>query len=331
MARSSPARTWSPPSTKPGTGSGSSLRAACFETHRSSFPKDSISPSRTSTSRNCSRRSACGATTASGNSPSACPPGSGRAVALLGCLVGGSLTAYYLWNAHQQELARQAALLEEQRRLAELAEKNAQAKQPLDLASLQKPWTLMPDLEDMLRACSKATGVLSLSIQGWLFESSKCDGRVLVATYHRTGNSTAADLTAASQHLFADRPAFVIDNGNTAALKVDLKVAIGSDEPLQPADDALQALTSHLYRQGVEPKLSISQETTPPLPGAEAAREQQVVLPSWKKFTFSAQTRLPADLTFQGLPAAGVRITNLETTLKDSQLDWTVTGEIYAN
>ncbi|HCF2960765.1 TPA: type 4b pilus protein PilO2, partial [Pseudomonas aeruginosa] len=110
---------------------------------------------------------------------------------------------------------------------------------------------------------SKATGVLSLSIQGWLFESSKCDGRVLVATYHRTGNSTAADLTAASQHLFADRPAFVIDNGNTAALKVDLKVAIGSDEPLQPADDALQALTSHLYRQGVEPKLSISQETTP--------------------------------------------------------------------
>ncbi|HBP0620114.1 TPA: type 4b pilus protein PilO2, partial [Pseudomonas aeruginosa] len=140
-----------------------------------------------------------------------------------------------------------------------------------------------------------------------------------------------ADLTAASQHLFADRPAFVIDNGNTAALKVDLKVAIGSDEPLQPADDALQALTSHLYRQGVEPKLSISQETTPPLPGAEAATEQQVVLPSWKKFTFSAQTRLPADLTFQGLPAAGVRITNLETTLKDSQLDWTVTGEIYAN
>ena len=80
------------------------------------------------------------------------------AVALLGCLVGGSLTAYYLWNAHQQELARQAALLEEQRRLAELAEKNAQAKQPLDLASLQKPWTLMPDLEDMLRACSKQRG-----------------------------------------------------------------------------------------------------------------------------------------------------------------------------
>ena len=78
MVRSSPARTWSLPSTKPGTGSGSSLRAACFETHRSSFPKDSISPSRTSTSRNCSRRSACGATTASGNSPSACPPESGR-------------------------------------------------------------------------------------------------------------------------------------------------------------------------------------------------------------------------------------------------------------
>ncbi|MDF5962754.1 type 4b pilus protein PilO2 [Pseudomonas aeruginosa] len=65
-------------STRPGTGSGSSLRAACCETHRSSFPKGSISPSRTSTSRNCSRRSACGATTASGNSPSACPPGSGR-------------------------------------------------------------------------------------------------------------------------------------------------------------------------------------------------------------------------------------------------------------
>ncbi|MDF5977236.1 type 4b pilus protein PilO2 [Pseudomonas aeruginosa] len=127
---------------------------------------------------------------------------------------------------------RQAALLEEQRRLAELAEKNAQAS-AAGPGVIAEAWTLTPDLEDMLRACSKATGVLSLSIQGWLFESSKCDGRVLVATYHRTGNSTAADLTAASQHLFADRPAFVIDNGNTAALKVDLKVAIGSDEPLR--------------------------------------------------------------------------------------------------
>ncbi|WP_445262772.1 type 4b pilus protein PilO2 [Pseudomonas sp. KBN10P05918] len=180
----------------------------------------------------------------------------------------------------------------------------------------------MPDLEDMLRACSKATGVLSLSIQGWLFESSKCDGRVLVATYHRTGNSTAADLTAASQHLFADRPAFVIDNGNTAALKVDLKVAIGSDEPLQPADDALQALTSHLYRQGVEPKLSISQE-----------KFTFNSAPSWRGSSDGAASGVAflEDLTFQGLPAAGVRITNLETTLKDSQLDWTVTGEIYAN
>ena len=54
------------------------------------------------------------------------------------------------------------------------------------------------------------------------------------------------------------------------------------------------------------------------------------MLPSWKKFTFSAQTRLPADLTFQAARRR-VRITNLETTLKDSQLDWTVTGEIYAN
>ena len=38
-----PGRMWSPPSTRPGTGSGSSLRAACCETHRSSFPKGSIS------------------------------------------------------------------------------------------------------------------------------------------------------------------------------------------------------------------------------------------------------------------------------------------------
>ena len=116
---------------------------------------------------------------------------------------------------------------------------------------------------DMLRACSKATGYCRCRSRAGS-SNPACDGRVLVATYHRTGNSTAADLTAASQHLFADRPAFVIDNGNTAALKVDLKVAIGSDEPLLPADDVLQALTSHLYRQGVEPKLSISQETTRP-------------------------------------------------------------------
>lgn len=77
MARLSPGRIWSPPSTRPGTGSGSSLRAACCETHRSSFPKGSISRQGLR-HRGTARAEAPAATTASGNSPSACPPGSGR-------------------------------------------------------------------------------------------------------------------------------------------------------------------------------------------------------------------------------------------------------------
>ena len=77
MARLSPGRIWSPPSTRPGTGSGLSTRGV-LRNAQVFVPEGFDFPSRTSTSRNCSRRSACGATTASGNSPSACPPGNGR-------------------------------------------------------------------------------------------------------------------------------------------------------------------------------------------------------------------------------------------------------------
>ena len=109
MAQLSPGRMWSPPSTRPGPGQEAlyARRAAKrtgLRSRRVRFPRQGLR-----------HRGAARAEAPAARLP---PPATHlrlvrqewTAVALLGCLVGGSLTAYYLWNAHQQELARQAAL-----------------------------------------------------------------------------------------------------------------------------------------------------------------------------------------------------------------------------
>ncbi|MBS7690695.1 type 4b pilus protein PilO2 [Pseudomonas lalucatii] len=245
-----------------------------------------------------------------------------------GLLIGAGM-GFHLWQSHQEELARQAALEAERQRLAELAAKNAQAKSPLDLAALEHPWASMPDTQDLVKACSKAERVLPLSIAGWQFESATCDGLALAATYQRAGTSTAKQFTEAAALLFEETPAFLIDDGNTVGVRVPLKVAIGSNEELPSQDQVLQAVTSHFYQQGIAPRLAPAQaEPIQQLPGND--QPAQTITPPWTKFTFHAESTLPPVLSLEGLPGIGVRTTLIETTLKNSQLTWSVAGEIYA-
>ncbi|WP_095599586.1 type 4b pilus protein PilO2 [Pseudomonas sp. PIC25] len=249
---------------------------------------------------------------------------------LLASAIIGAGVGYQMWQSHQEEIARQAAIEAERQRLAELAAKNAQAKSPLDLAALEHPWASMPDTQDLLKACSKAERVLPLSIAGWQFESAKCDGLALAATYQRSGTSTARQFTEATAVLFEEAPAFLIDNGNTVGVRVPLKVAIGRNEALPAQDLVLKEVSSHFYQQGVEPHLApIQAEQIQPLPGNEQ-QPQPTLTPPWKKFSFRAETTLPPALALEGLPDTGVRTTLIETTLKNGQLTWSVAGEIYA-
>lgn len=257
-----------------------------------------------------------------------------KEMASVGMLAGAILTAggaYHLWNLHQEEQARQAAAAAEQKRQEELKAKNSQAKEPLDLAALNHPWASLPDTEDMVRACSKAERVLPLSIAGWLFESSKCDGLALAATYQRTGTATAKQFTEAATELFEEPPAFLIDNGNTVGVRVALKVAIGRNEELPNQGEVLREVSSHFYKQGVEPQIAPVQAVPiQKLPGNDQNQPAQTVMPPWAKLSFRAETKLPPALALEGLPDLGVRTTLIETNLKNSQFTWSVAGEIYA-
>lgn len=237
--------------------------------------------------------------------------------------------AYALWQSHTEELARKAALEAERQRLAELEAKNSQAKEHLDLAALDHPWASMPDTPDLAKACSKSERVLPLSIAGWQFESAKCDGLALAATYLRSGTSTAKQFTEAAANLFEEPPAFLIDNGNTVGVRVPLKVAIGRNEELPLQAQVLREVSSHFYQQGLSPQLApVQVQPIQQLPGND--QPAQTVMPPWTKFSFHVETTLPPLLTLEGLPDAGVRTTLIETTLKNSQITWTVAGEIYA-
>ncbi|SDG73352.1 Pilin accessory protein (PilO) [Pseudomonas benzenivorans] len=247
---------------------------------------------------------------------------------LAGAIIGTGV-GYQMWQSHQEEIARQTALEAERQRLTELAAKNVQAKSPLDLAALDHPWASIPDTQDLVRACSKAERVLPLAIAGWQFESAKCDGLALTATYQRSGTSTAKQFTQAAALLFEEAPAFLIDDGNTVGVRVPLKVAIGRNEELPTQDRVLKEVSSHFYQQGVEPHFApVQVEQTQQLPGNE--QQPPTVMPPWKKFSFQAETKLPPALALDSLPDTGVRTTLIETTLKNSQFTWSVAGEIYA-
>lgn len=243
-------------------------------------------------------------------------------------VVIAAVAGYQGWQFYQDELERKAQARAELIRQQELERRNSQAKAPLDLSSLDHPWASIPDSQDMLRACSKAERVLPLSIAGWMFASAKCDGKALVANYQRTGTSTAIQFATAAEEIFPEGPAFLIDNGDLVGVQISLKVAIGSDEELLEQDPILRAVTSHFYKQGAQPVITImAVEPVQTLPGGDKPAE--TIQPPWKRFSFKADPLLPPELALADLPGQGVRITLIETTLKDS-LTWTVSGEIYA-
>lgn len=256
-----------------------------------------------------------------------------KELASAGILTGAIFSVgigYHLWQAHLQDIARQAAIAERQRLEAELATKNTQAKSPMDLISLRHPWASLPDTQDMVMACSKAERALPLSIAGWQFKSSKCDGQALAAVYERLENSTPKQFSEAATLLFDDAPAFVLDKGNTVGVRVALKIAIGRDEELPSSELMLKEVSSHFYQQGIQPQLAlVKDEPVQSLPGNDQ-QDPQPVMPPWKKYSFSAKLKLSPAFALEGMPDAGVRTTLIETTLENSQLSWTVAGDIYA-
>lgn len=245
---------------------------------------------------------------------------------LLSLLVLGAFVGWHQWELHKTRLAEEAR----QKRLAELAALNARTGEQQSLQALEHPWAKKPGIVDFISACNGAIDRLPLSIAGWTFESAVCDGDIVSATFKRTGNSTANGLIEATKGHFADEPAF-FEAGNSAALKVGLSLTFAGDEPLLAASTALPLLTSWLHGQGLEPTLKEVPVVLPapaPLPGGAAPPPPPP--PDWKHFEVEYNSPIPPAIVLRNAPDTGVRLRQIKVSLKADQLEWSVTGDLYA-
>ncbi|MFC3941534.1 pilus assembly protein PilO [Pseudomonas gingeri NCPPB 3146 = LMG 5327] len=252
-------------------------------------------------------------------------------LSLAGALVVGALIGWQQWEAHKARLDREAAIALQKQRQAELEALNARSNQQQTLQALEHPWSKRPGIADFIAGCNGAIDRIPLSISGWTFTSAQCDGDLVSATFKRTGNSTANGFIAATRGHYADEPAF-FDGGNSAAVKVSLKLDLAGDEPLLEASEALALMTSWLHGQGLEPtlkELPVQAPAPATLPGGKAP--PAAPLPKWKHFELQFSSPLPPAIALRNAPGTGVRLREIKTQLQNDQLTWSVTGDLYAN
>ncbi|MDR9863440.1 type 4b pilus protein PilO2 [Pseudomonas baetica] len=251
-------------------------------------------------------------------------------LSVIGTLVLITLIGWQQWGAHKARLAREAAIAAEQQRLAELEALNARAKQEQTLQALEHAWAKRPSVTEFIAGCNGSIDSIPLSISGWIFTSAQCDGDLVSATFKRTGNSTARGFIAASRGHFADEPAF-FDEGNSAALKISLKLNLAGDESLVESSQALALLTSWLHGQSLEPtikELPVQVLQPPTLPGEPTPPAPPP--PEWKHFELQYSSSLPPSIVLRGVPETGLRLREIKTQLQSDHLTWSVIGDLYA-
>lgn len=249
---------------------------------------------------------------------------------LVALLIGGGLLAWSQWKSHQAEIARQAAIEAEKKRLEELAELQRQTGTEQPIQALEHPWAKQPSVTDFVEACSRFMNRLPLSIRGWPIMEAKCNSSQVIATYERSGNSTAHEFTMAVAELFSIRPEF-INQGNTGLLNFDISLDAAGDDALIEARDALENLTSWFHGFSQEPQLQPIPVVTPQepaLPGQPTPPPPPP--PQWQQYQLSYTSGvLPYD-SFNGAPTQGLRLQEIKTEYKADHLIWSVTGVLYA-
>lgn len=247
-------------------------------------------------------------------------------VGLAGAVIGAGLFGWHQWDLHQKNLAIAAA----KQRQVELDALNARSGLEQTAKALEHPWAKRPGLEDFISGCNGGINTLPLSIEGWVFDSAKCDGEKIISTYKRTENSTASGLIEAVKNHFADEPAF-FDAGNTATLLVTLNLSFAGDEQLLDASTALPQMMSWLHGQGLSPSLREVPVVVPqqaPLPGG--GEPPPPPPPEWKHFEITYHGPLPPAIVLKDAPNTGVRLQVVAAELRADKLVWSVTGDLYA-
>lgn len=247
-----------------------------------------------------------------------------------GLIVAGTAIAWSQWNAHQEQVALEKRLAAEKKRLEDLAKLAKESGTPQPPQALEHPWAKRPSVQDFVGGCSDVLYQLPLNINGWFFTDAECSGRDVLASYKRTGNSTASDLLTATAGHFSGLPAFY-RQGNSATLRYEISLPAAGDEPLLDALEATASLSSWLHRFSENPTLDsvpVKAPEQPAMPGQPAPPPPPP--PQWKQFELKYTTNVLPRNSLAGAPVQGLRLRSIKTELVSDELKWSVTGDLYA-
>lgn len=253
---------------------------------------------------------------------------------LLGIVVVGStalLWAYQNWKAEKLRKEQEAAALVEAERQRQLDELNRRAKAEQTAKALEHPWASMPAAGDFLAGCVDRIYAIPLSINGWVFTSANCDGKLVRVLFKRQGTVTINDFRAGAQARYGIEPSFKTE-GDEANIDLPLDLKYGGDDGVLAMPEALARLQSHLQRLDIKPKLAERKAPEPPplLPGQDPKTAPPPIVPDWTGFEFSFSAHLTPAQTFTGLDGTGLRFRELVTSIGEGGvLVWTFAGEIY--
>lgn len=240
------------------------------------------------------------------------------AISILGCYFG-----YTAWQSHQENIqnaAMQAALIAQQ--------KQQEKAKPTDNL---KPWASQPKFPDMLSACSNVWKKAQISIAGWVFNTAECDAKGNITLHYSLPNGgTVGDFAARLPMLYGQKiqSEFNIPGAADDAY-FTLPVVMQSPtkpESLLPGSLQIQNLTSYAQRTNAQLRLAELDATTQ-LSQGEARNV------AYRTYSFTFITDIPPDRLFAPtrFDSSGMRAANITTSLKNSRLEYTIEGVLYAN
>lgn len=253
------------------------------------------------------------------------------AVGLLGLLILGALViGVFTYRKIQQDkvdAAAAAAAAIEQQRLDEL---KAASGQEVTAVALTHPWALQPKMSEMRESCVGAINEFPLSIGGWLVDSATCSGGLAQAIYRREPTATINGWTTEVQKL-GYRIDAVDEAGESGTLSITLDpINPGGDDALIEMAPATNAVRSLLQSRSLS--FSLVPKPVPPPPPALPGEEPPPAppLPDWQTQVFTITGKqTPADMVagMEDLPA--IRLDSVSVKRAQSELEWSLTGEIH--
>lgn len=247
---------------------------------------------------------------------------------LLFIVVVGAAAGFLAYRKHEQEKAAAAAAAAEQQRLDAL---KAASGQDLAPVALTHPWAEQPTMHDMRVACVDALRAFPLSIGGWLVDSGSCTNSSVQATYKRTPGTTVNGFATQAQQQLGYRMDVVDEQGESATLSVTLApLRAGGDDALLDLAQVGNAVRSVLQNREAQFSLTTKPAAPPPpppLPGEPA--KPAPPLPDWKTQSFAISGKQTPGDALAGLEdMPGMRLLSVSVKRTQSELEWSLTGEI---